>query len=180
MNTRASELFSRLQKKHEQLFSELDRVSPEILETSPGKDKWSVTQVMFHLNSAESNSVLYVSKKRLGAAQLKPTGIEAQLRLFTAIVAFYLPFRFKAPQVLGEMPAHVNYTEIKNKWKETRAKLSSLLESLPEDEFRKPIFRQPTFGYWNIFQMLRFMHVHFDRHQLQMRRTINKVKQNLH
>ncbi|HLG35230.1 MAG TPA: DinB family protein [Bacteroidia bacterium] len=176
MNQRVAKLFSRLQNKHTELLEELDKVAPEILETSPGKNKWSVTQVMFHLDSAESNSVLYVSKKRLGAARLNPTGFESQLRLIIAIVAFYLPVKYRAPKVLGAMPERVRYSEIKNTWIETRTKLFSLLESLPEDELRKPVFRQPFFGYWNIFQMLWFMQIHFNRHRLQMHRAIKKLK----
>ena len=175
MNPRIEELFSRLQERLTALLSELDKVAPEVLETSPEKNKWSVTQVMYHLNSAESNSVLYVSKKRLGAAQLKPTGVEAQLRLLVALTAFYLPLKFKAPNVLGAMPEHVSYGEIKSKWKETRSKLEGLLQTIPEDELHKPIFRQPTFGYWNIFQMLWFMQVHFLRHRRQMMRAIEQA-----
>lgn len=176
MNPRVSKLFSRLQEKHTELLSELDRAAPEILETSPKKNKWSVTQVMYHLNSAESNSVLYVSKKRLGAKQLKPTGIIHQLKLFIAGIAFNLPIKYRAPKVLREMPERVNYQEIKNSWIETRAKLAELLESLHDQELCKPIFRQPFFGYWNIFQMLWFMHIHFNRHRMQMLRTIREIK----
>jgi hypothetical protein len=176
MNPRVAKLFSHLQNSHAELISELDKIEKQILETSPEKNKWSVTQVIYHLNSAELNSILYVSKKRLGAAQLKPTGIEAQLRLIIALIAFYLPLKYKAPRVLGEMPEHVNYPEMKNTWLETRNKLAALLESLPEAELHKPIFRQPTFGYWNIFQMLWFMQIHFNRHRLQMMRTLKKVK----
>jgi hypothetical protein len=176
MNSRVAKLYSSLQEKFTKLLAELDNMETKVIETSPGKNKWSVTQVMYHLNSAESNSVLYVSKKRLGAAKLKPTGVEAQLRLYASIVTFYLPLTYNAPKVLGDMPEHVSYPEIKNKWIETRAKLGALLESLPEDELRKPIFRQPFFGYWNIFQMLLFMHVHFNRHRLQMFRAIRSIK----
>ena len=176
MNTRVANLFSRLQEKHRELLSELDKVAPEILETSPEKNKWSITQVMYHLHAAESNSVLYVSKKRLGAAQLKPTGIIHQLTSVIARLAFILPVKFNAPKVLGAMPEQVNYQEIKKSWIETRDKLSELLESLPDDELRKPIFRQPFFGYWNIFQMLQFMNVHFNRHRMQILRTVKKIK----
>ena len=168
MNPKVKKLFNHLQDNHARLLAELDKTDARILERSPRERKWSVTQIMYHLNSAESNSVLYVSKKRLGAAQLRPTGLEAQLRLLVAIVAFYLPIKFKAPSVLGDMPAQVSYPEIKTRWIETRKKLESLLESHPEDELRKPIFRQPTFGYWNIFQMLWFMRIHFARHRRQI------------
>jgi len=175
MNKHVVKLFSRLEDSHHKLLLELDQIETKILELSPVEGKWSVTQIMYHLNSAESNSVLYVSKKRLGAAQLKTTGIEAQLRLIIAWLSFYLPFKYKAPRVLGQMPEYVNYSEIKSSWLETRKKLSALLESLPDDELHKPIFRQPFFGRWNIFQMLWFMQIHFNRHRLQMKRSIQKV-----
>ena len=176
MNPRVAKLFRKLQDSHQKLLSELDKTEPKILETSPEKNKWSVTQVMYHLNTAESNSVLYVTKKRLGAAQLKRTGIIHQLKLFIAVIAFYLPVKYRAPRVLGEMPEHVKYSEIKNEWIATRNKLAALLESLPDDELRKPIFRQPFFGYWNIFQMLWFMQVHFNRHRKQIMKTIKKLE----
>ena len=176
MNQAVLKLFQRLQDSHSKLISELDKIEPKILEQSPSGGKWSVTQVMYHLNTAESLSVLYVSKKRLGAEQLKPTGIIHQLKLFIARIAFYLPYKYRAPRVLGVMPEHVSYGEIKNTWLETRKKLGALLESLPEDELSKPIFRQPFFGYWNIFQMLKFMQIHFNRHRLQIRKTEENIQ----
>ena len=176
MNPRVAKLFSRLQNGHTELISELDRIETQILETSPGRGKWSVTKVMYHLNSAEGLSVIYVSKKRLGATQLKPTGAEAQLRLIIAWISFHLPFKYNAPQLLGDIPDHVNYSEVKQAWLKTRSDLAALLESLSDDELHKPIFRQPFFGRWNIFQMLWFMQIHFRRHRLQMMRTTRTIK----
>ena len=82
MNKKIAAKFERLQNSFRQLMSELDKEKPEVLEKSPSEGKWSVAQVMYHLNKAESLSALYISKKRLGAAQLKPTGISAQLKIF--------------------------------------------------------------------------------------------------
>jgi hypothetical protein len=178
MNPKVLRKYKRLQNDFDDLLSELNKEEVKVLETSPSNEKWSVTQVMYHLNTAESLSVKYVSKKRLGSAQLKPTGLEAALRLLIARVSFYLPIKYKAPKVLGLMPAHVSYHEIKNEWQSTRKQLSSMLESLKDEELRKPIFRQPTFGRWNIFQMLSFMQAHFNRHRKQIRRTVKSVEKN--
>jgi hypothetical protein len=175
MNKRVSHLFARLQGDLKQLLAELDNVSNDKLEKSPGEGKWSVTQVMYHLNSAESLSVKYVSKKRLASPQLKRTGIEAQLRLLLARISFYVPFKYRAPKLLGEMPEHVSYVEIKNAWLKTRSELSELLHSLKEEELNKPIFRQPFFGRWNIFQMLGFMQTHFNRHRRQINKTLKML-----
>ncbi len=168
MNPKVEWKYNRLQEDLTRLLSELDTIKHEQLERSPEAGKWSVTQVMFHLNTAESLSVKYVSKKRLGSKELKRTGFEAQLRLWIAIIAFYVPFKYRAPKVLGTMPEYVNYEEIKQAWLNTRIQLNELLESLSEDELRKPLFRQPFFGRWNIFQMLGFMQSHFNRHRKQM------------
>lgn len=172
MNHRIQKKFDTLTNDFQQLIAELDKHNHPLLEKSPAPGKWSVAQVMYHLNSAESRSIQYVQKKRLGAAQLKRTGIEAQLRLLFARTVFFLPFKFNAPELLGAMPEHVSYEQIRNEWMKTRSDLKTLLDSLPDNELRKPIFRQPTFGRWNIFQMLGFMKTHFRRHRKQMHRTI--------
>ena len=172
MNSSLQKQYDHLQGDFLSLISELDKFNAVKLETPPAPGKWSVTQVMFHLNQAESLSVLYVSKKKLGAAQLGKTGINASLRLLVARIAFYLPVKFNAPNVLGEMPAQVFYPEIKKNWTETRQRLHELLNSLKDEELRKPLFKQPTFGRWNIFQMLGFMQTHFNRHRKQIDRNI--------
>src|SRR5437868_973838 len=120
MNGKAARLFTRLQNELLQLLTELDKQEPSLLEKSPAPGIWSVTQVMHHLNSAELLSIKYVSKKCLGAGQLERTKFEAQLRLVVARIANYLPFKYRAPQVLGEMSPHVAYAEIKQSWLQTR------------------------------------------------------------
>src|SRR5690242_7042544 len=99
MNQKVSKQFRALQNDFTELLEYLDKIPADILEKSPFEGKWSVTQVMYHLNSAESNSVKYVLKKRLAAPQLKRTGVDASLRLLGARLAFYLPLKFNAPQL---------------------------------------------------------------------------------
>lgn len=176
MNNKVAAQFERLQNTQKELLLLLDKENPKILDTSPAPGKWSVSQVMYHLNKAESLSVLYVSKKRLGAAQLKHTGIGAQLKILIAWIGFNVPIKYPAAKVLGDMPPYVSYAEIKREWLETRKNLSLLLESLTGDEILKPIFKQPFFGRWNIFQMLSFMQIHFNRHRKQMLHAIEAVK----
>src|SRR4026209_2221146 len=113
MNKKLAAKFERLQNSYRELLKLLDKENSQTLETSPTPGKWSVTQVMYHLNKAESLSALYISKKRLGAAQLKPTGISAQLKIFIAWIGFNIPVKYPAAKVLGEMPVYLKYKEIK-------------------------------------------------------------------
>jgi hypothetical protein len=176
VNPKVIRSFNRLQRDLLELLSELDNINPELLQKHPAPGKWSVVQVMHHLNAAESLSALYVSKKRLAAPQLKRTGIEAALRLLFARISFYIPLKYKAPKLLGTVPENISYSEIKNSWLKTREQLSKLLDSLSEDELYKPIFRQPTFGRWNIFQMLGFMQTHFNRHKRQIKKALKSLR----
>jgi hypothetical protein len=166
--------FSKLEDSRLALIESLKLKLPPVVETSPAPGKWSVAQIFYHLNRAESNSVLYVSKKRLDIKNLKRTGFKEQFKLGILNLLFVLPVKVKAPAILGEVPEKVEYKSIIAQWNETRNRLKELLESLPEDMLHKNLFKQPAIGNINIFQMLDFMQAHFDRHQKQVERIIAK------
>ena len=174
MNQLINTRFSKLEDSRLALIESLKMKLPPVLETSPAIGKWSVSQIFYHLNKAESLSVIYVSKKKLDVNNLKRTGFKEQfmLKLFMFISA--MPFNMKAPAVLGDVPDKVSYNEIIAEWAKTRNKMKELLESLPEDMLYKNVFKQPAIGRLNILQMLYFMQAHFDRHQKQVERIIAK------
>ena len=174
MNKELELKFSLLEKSRHQLIEELDKADKNILNTPPAIGKWSVAQVMFHLNTAESLSIIYVSKKMKDLEGPKKTGLYEWMMLSLVKLAFILPFKYKAPAVLGEMPNSVEYTDIKIKWDETRKKLRQLLESIPEEMLKKNIFKQPAAGRLNIYQMIDFMQAHFNRHKKQVESLLEK------
>lgn len=138
------------------------------LNTPPAAGKWSVAQIIYHLNKGESNSVIYVSKKMKDVNNLKKSGIYERLKMLAVKIAFALPFRYKAPAVLGDMPKDVNYNEIIVKWEETRKRLKELIAFMPEDMLSMKVFKQPAAGRLDIYQMLDFMQTHFNRHMKQV------------
>lgn len=176
MNQLVYNKFSKLENSRLSLLEKLNKVSATTLETAPAPGKWSVSQIFYHLNRAEGLSVLYVSKKQLDIANLKRTGLKEQLKMMVLKIRFSLPIGIKAPvNVLGDVPAEVNYLNIIAEWKETRDKMKNLLDSLPDDILYKNVFKQPAIGRINIFQMLDFMQAHFDRHQKQVERIAGKT-----
>ena len=175
MNHLTGAKFSKLENSRLSLIEKLKKSSQASLEASPFPGKWSVAQIFYHLNKAESLSVLYVSKKRLDIHNLKRTGLTEQIKMMSLRVRFALPTEIKAPDVLGDMPERVEYNSIVAEWKTTRNKLKDLLESLPDDMLHKNVFKQPFLGRLNIFQMLDFMQAHFNRHERQVERIIAKI-----
>jgi hypothetical protein len=174
MNHLLNAKFSQLEDSRLALIESLKSKPILELETSPAPGKWSVSQVFYHLNTAENFSTIYVSKKRLDINNLKKTGLMELFKVRLLQFLFITPITFKAPAVLGDMPDKVDYKSIVAEWDETRRKLKELLESLPEDILYKNVFKQPAIGRINIYQMLDFMQAHFNRHQKQVERIIAK------
>ncbi len=160
--------FTQLENSRLQLLEQLTRVDQSELSISPAPDKWSVAQVIYHLNMAETLSTIYVSKKMKDVNNIKVTGAIEWFKLVLVKIAFILPFKYNAPAVLGDMPSNVNYPERVIKWEETRKNLKQLLNVIPEELLRKNIFKQPAAGRLNIYQMIDFMQAHFNRHKKQI------------
>jgi hypothetical protein len=172
MNKKVETKFSLLENTRINLLERLAKVDAQKLNTPPAPGKWSVAQVIYHLNKAESNSIIYVSKKRLDIHNLKNAGLWEAFKLGLAKLAFDLPFKYKAPAVLGDMPDNVDYKTIVAEWAETRKRLKELLDSLPDDMLAKNVFKQPAAGRLNIYQMVDFMQSHFNRHLKQVERIV--------
>ncbi len=173
MNEAVNKKFLKLEDSRIRLIKTLKNIPQVKLETPPHIGKWSVSQIFFHLNTAEKFSTIYVSKKRLDVNNLKKTGLKEFLRMVGLKLIFVLPFGLKAPvNVLGDVPEKVDYNNIVSEWNETRNKLKELLNSLPDDMLHKNVFKQPAIGRINIFQMLDFMQAHFERHQKQVQRIV--------
>jgi hypothetical protein len=160
--------FTKLENSRLQLLELLNRADKNKLSISPAPNRWSVAQVIHHLNTAESLSTIYVSKKMKDVNNIKITGAMEWFKLLLVKLAFVLPFKYKAPAILGDMPPDVNYDDIINKWEETRKNLRALLNSIPKELLRKNIFKQPAAGRLNIYQMIDFMQAHFNRHKKQI------------
>jgi hypothetical protein len=173
MNNKLERKLAELQSTRTKLLAELKLCATEKLEMPPAPGKWSAAQVIYHLNKAESQSVIYVSKKMKDLNNLKRTGFIEWAKITIVKLALASPIKYKAPvNVLGEVPEHVNYDAIVTEWNETRKKLTELLYALPEDILEKNVFKQPAAGRLNIYQMLDFMQSHFDRHRKQIERAI--------
>jgi len=174
MNKKAEYKLRLLEDSRRKMLEGLASAAPQKLNTPPEPGKWSVAQIIYHLNKAESNSVIYVGKKMKDIHNIKNTGVWAQFKTWALNFALLLPLKYKAPKVLGDMPPGVDYNDIIAQWDETRKSLAELIATLPEDMLGKNIFKQPAAGRLNIYQMLDFMQAHFNRHAKQIRRIVEE------
>lgn len=175
MNTNISKRLDNLNRLTEDLYAELKNYSDEVLNRRPGPGQWSVMQVMEHLLLSESLSEKYVRKKLSFNPELPDSGFLGAWRVFLLRVNNeYLPIKFKAPKAVGSeaLPESSSLEDVMNRWRANRASLREYLAGLPQEYFKKSIYRHPFAGLLSLSEMLDFFELHFRRHLKQIKRTL--------
>jgi hypothetical protein len=170
-----------LKRKHTRLKSSYDFLKVKLIEENdqklnitPAPEKWSVLQIMTHLHLSESLTLQYLEKK-MQAENLPVTGIREAIRSLSLRLAFSLPLKFEAPEVVRvNIPDQVNTKALFDKYDSTRTDLEEFLSDFPENKLNLAIFRHPRIGYINIIQTLDFLQVHFQHHEKQINSILKK------
>ena len=178
MNTKVQRSTAVYQKMVEALLAEYASVDDAVLNMSAIDGGWSVIQIMHHLLLTEELSLRYVRKKLSFQPDLKPAGWEARLK--SALLKFYLsvPFKFKAPDVVGEdnLPGFTSFTDTRNRWLNIRKEWTGFLDQLPPELLDKAVYRHPLAGRLSWTGSLAFFRYHFQRHKKQIERTLGQRK----
>lgn len=175
MHTTVKHLFDKMEAHRVNLFKDLDKHAPEMMNKKPESDKWSVVQVMNHLADAEQTSVDYLRKKMTSEGPLPTSGLKATYRYLLLRLAFILPIKFKAPKFAGSPSNDMSYEETKAKWDGVRQSLKHLLSEMTDEQVKAEIFKHPRVGKMNLLQALKFMQAHVDRHTQQIFNTLKQI-----
>jgi uncharacterized damage-inducible protein DinB len=168
--------FRKLEESKQQLLTLLGSADKAVLGYRPADQKWSIVQILFHLNSSERISLKYMQKKSQGGRSVpKSTPLNA-FRSF-ALNSALRYFSWKKPSILPEPPADLNYDEVVSSWNQTRVELRQFLEDLPAEMYGRTIFRHPAAGRMNLQHALSFMQEHFDHHLKQIQGRISEAKE---
>ena len=169
-------MLSNIQKEFESLNNLLDRVLtfagnlPEAkLHQSP-EGAWSAAQIIFHLKETERLSLGMLHKQiQKPASEIEKGGIKSSIRSFMLSRALRnYKTKFRAPAVLGDIPAKPNFTEVRKEYLEVRRQLGSLLEQFDKEMVKRAYFKHPVAGRITILQTLEFLKDHLERHEDQM------------
>lgn len=168
---------NKLHKDLIDLLTDLEGYSEAKLNTKPKPNSWSVFQVMHHLVLTEGYAMQYVERKLSFNPELKKTSVATGVR--ERLLSTYLksPLKRKAPNAVGtdNLPAHSTFWEVAKKWKNQREHLKTYLEDLPEDFFKKEVYKHPFVGRISLCGMLSFYQQHFNRHKKQIYRNLEQL-----
>ena len=169
MNPRLQKLFSAIESQREILLLPLHHLSGEALNHRP-QGKWSITQIIAHLITAEKLSVNYLNKKLQGVNEAKDSGPVEELKMILLIVSQRLPLKFKAPKVVVDQTAkETDIHKLVDEWDKTRAALKNILEGIEDQHLKRKIYRHVVAGMLNIQHALKFLYEHVRHHTPQVK-----------
>lgn len=175
-------MYSRYRVKFDEIESEKSKWIDKIGALNPEdqaaqKDgKWSVIQHGYHLYLAEKGSLAYVKKKLSFNPKLDKAGIKTYFRGISLWFFMKAPFKFKAPEAVGEthFPVDLTLKMLDDIWNQSRSELQSFLEEVGEKYVGLELYKQPFAGRITLEGMLRFFQLHQERHFKHTRDQLGK------
>jgi len=158
-----------LEENRKKLYHLLESLDSVKLNYRPAEDKWSITQIVFHLVKAEQLSVISINTESRKPGGRK-AGMSAHFRSLLLNSSLMTPLKFKAPLILGNMPKEYDINELLTKWLTVRNKLHNALGEIDNESGKKYLFKHPYAGRLNIYQTMEFLVRHFNHHNRQIKK----------
>ena len=178
MKEQLGRLYDDLELQRRKLFDSVSglRTDQLIRPSIPGK--WSVSEILSHLLTAERMSVQYIQKKVLGIEQAADSGLWEEFKMILFILSQRLPgLKFKAPKRVVENTRIINdLPTLKKEWDAVRIELNNLLRQIPDNRIKRKILKHVRVGYINIIHTLIFFREHMLHHTPQIRSQIRHTK----
>ena len=169
-------IYTELEHQRSQLLSQVKDIPTDKFYSSPAPGKWSISQVLTHILTAESLSIGYMKKKAQGIDQLGNSGIIQVFILELLKISQRIPtLKFKAPKVVVQnTPAALPLNEVIQKWDAQRANLKLFLEGIEEKNAKKLLYKHPIAGRLDARQALIFFGEHIGHHLPQIKRLLDQ------
>lgn len=168
--------FADLEEKRERLESRLSGVDANLLSIPEKEGKWSVNQVLTHLSISEFASLKYIQKKMLGIDTVNNKSFSSVFRSKLLKWLLDSPLKYKMPKQLPEPSNEKSFDELKAQFEKNRKAIHQLIESFPEEDIDKLIFKHPFAGRFSLHQTITFLEDHYNHHVKQINRILSAVE----
>jgi hypothetical protein len=176
-NQKLGDYFDRLDYCLNDLFSFLRPYHNEDLNRKPDPKSWSILQIIHHLILSEESAVANI-KRRLekSSYNIQKASATSKLRAMVLVSSLKQPLKLTAPPIVSDpIPDESSLEEVKGLWLEKREELKRFLANLSDETLESECFKHPVIGLMDIWGMLEFFEVHFQRHYKQINKTAYKV-----
>lgn len=169
--------FEKIEANRKSLLAELKNYSDETINKKPSPEAWSVSEVITHLITAEEASLKYLQRKLQDTSKSEKEGLKHKWRWLLINVVFTFNIPFKAPDIVAPKSGYRTLAELETKWETLRGEIYTVLAQLPESEAQKDLWKHAVAGKLNLYHMVQFFGIHFNRHRKQINKTLKIVTQ---
>jgi len=168
--------FDSLELRRKNVECRLDQLDATGFTNPEREGSWSVNQVLAHLSNAEFGTVRYIQKKMQGMNSLGQRNFSSKIR--AQLLKWFLnsPVKFKMPKKMPEPTNDLSFSELKMQFDKNRAMLRELIESFPQEDLDKLIFKHPFAGRFSLHQTIVFLENHYKHHEKQIDRILVSVE----
>ncbi|HYF68660.1 MAG TPA: DinB family protein [Ohtaekwangia sp.] len=177
MNHKLESSFNKLRRQKQLLLKEVCTVSVASFHRCPRVGKWSISQILTHLITAERLSLSYLKKKSMGMDSLQKSGFREDVKFVILKLSQRIPLRYKAPRVVIEnTPPALSYAEVVMQWETLDTEIAQFLETVAEEDIHKKIYKHPYMGMLDVIHGVQFLREHIIHHQSQIKRILRVIK----
>jgi uncharacterized damage-inducible protein DinB len=175
MNRILKQDFDRIENQRKHLLSQLQDLSNEQFNRAPSAEKWSASQILSHLITAEKLSIGYIKKKIQGVENTDDSGLREELKMVLLKISQRIPgLKFRAPKYVVENTiSYTNLQALQQEWQQVRTELSDLLEGISDNHIKRKIYKHARVGYLNVQHAVIFFGEHVTHHTPQLKKLIH-------
>jgi hypothetical protein len=163
----------RLERSRQRALALLSGRDAATLNRAPAAGRWSALQVLHHVVTAEALTLRYIRKKMQAGDALPRASFGSRLRLLAVEAVLASPLRVRAPDVVAEVPPHVDADELRSRWEAVRDDLRALVEEFPAELLDRLVFRHAIGGRMTLAHALGTLEAHLDHHLPQVERAVS-------
>ncbi len=154
------------------LLDKCTQLTVEELNTPIAPGKWSIAQILAHINFAFSGPIAYLNHKLKEPEKIPNKNLSTWWRSFSLNIALKSDFKFKAPKGVDIVPDRLQLADIQQQWDTEKTELKKILDEFPIELKNKAVFRHPLAGRITLGQTLEFMRHHLMHHERQITRYL--------
>lgn len=176
MHSAFQKLFTEIESQRGKMLDSVQHLTEEQLNKPLAAGKWSISQILSHLITAERMSLFYIQKKMQGVAETPNTGLWAEVKINLLKISQRLPgLKFKAPRrVVENTTDYHTIASITWEWDKVRNEFKALLEKIPDQYVNRRLYRHPRAGYLNVKHALLFFREHIIHHSPQIKKLVTR------
>jgi hypothetical protein len=173
MNPVLEKWLNTLETDRKELCNSLSGISQDQFTQRPFPGKWSISEIVSHLLTADRLSLDYMKKKSLAMETLKNAGWFEELKMIFFMASQRVPIKYNAPQrVVQSTPRDIDIATISNDWEVLLLDYRQFLSGIPEQHTRKKIYKHPILGRLDAKLCLQSIYEHYHHHLPQIKRLL--------